>query len=104
MRFIASTTARRRDKSRHYERSKRRILSMRTLLTTALAALAVATSAGSAQAQPPADAKALLDQAITAKGGVAKLSELKAAVWTTRGVNSPSGARLQGQMPGQFRL
>jgi hypothetical protein len=77
---------------------------MRTLLITVLAAFAVAAFAGPTMAQPPADAKALLDQAIAAKGGVAKLSELKAAVWTTRGVNSPSGARLQGQMPGQFRL
>ena len=62
---------------------------MRTLLT-----LCVAAFAGTAQAQQPPpvpqplDAKALLDKAVVAKGGVAKLSELKAAVWTTRGVAS----------------
>ena len=50
--------------------------------------------------------KALVDEAIKAKGGERRLIELRAAVWKSQGVKPgrTTRATLYGQLPGKFRL
>ena len=59
-----------------------------------------------ALAQPPADARALVEKAVAAAGGKDRLTLLKAGVWSTSGTvqGRPSRAEFRGQLPGQFRI
>lgn len=64
---------------------------------------------GLVSAQEVRDAQKIVDQALAAGGGEARLSNLKAAVWKTRAVAHftgspvPSTGTLYGQLPNSFR-
>jgi hypothetical protein len=79
---------------------------MRNHVYLALAALALSLRPGPAGAAEKEDLKALVEEAIAARGGAARLEKLRAAVWKSEGVKPTRTSRavLYGQLPGKFRL
>ncbi len=76
--------------------------------TTCLVALALLLLGGAAPAGETTEARAVIDRAITAAGGEARLGRLKAAEWTCKGTAHASTAldfteRCFAQWPEQFR-
>lgn len=63
-------------------------------------------AAGLARGDDDAEIKAIADRALEARGGTARLSQLSAAVWRSKGTfgDRQSEGRLYGQLPGRFRL
>lgn len=59
-----------------------------------------------ALAQPPADARGLVEKAAAAAGGRDRLAHLKAGVWATSGTvqGRPSRAEFRGELPDRFRI
>lgn len=59
-----------------------------------------------ARADEPSDARKVVDRAIEAVGGPAKLKGLTGGVWKTNGTvrGNPSKADFHGELPGKFRL
>jgi hypothetical protein len=72
----------------------------------ALAAGLMLLASGAARADEPARLKALVEEAIKAKGGEGRLVELQAAVWKSQGTGPERTTRatLYGQLPDKFRL
>jgi outer membrane lipoprotein-sorting protein len=70
------------------------------------AGLSLLLAGGAARADEPERLKALVEEAIKAKGGEARLIELQAAVWKSRGTGPERTTRatLYGQLPDKFRL
>jgi hypothetical protein len=79
---------------------------MRTNKAALAAGLALLLAAGAARADEQGQLKALVEEAIKAKGGEARLIELQAAVWKSQGTGPERTTRatLYGQLPDKFRL
>lgn len=79
---------------------------MRTSNWGTAAGLALLLAGGAARADEAERLKALVEEAIKAKGGEARLVELQAAVWKSRGTGPErtTSATLYGQLPDKFRL
>jgi hypothetical protein len=77
---------------------------MKASLTIALGAWLSFTAVG--RADDPAQAVAVVDQAIAASCGAEKLAALNAGIWKTSGVfrGQQSRAEFQGELPDKFRI
>jgi hypothetical protein len=71
-----------------------------------LAAWTLAGPAGALLAGEREEIKALVEEAIAARGGAERLKGVRAAVWKSEGATPTrtSRATLYGQVPGMFRL
>jgi hypothetical protein len=79
---------------------------MRAYIRMGLAVLVIVGPMSLVPAGEPEEIKAVVDAAIAARGGEAKLKGVRAAVWKSEGISPTRATRasLYGQVPGQFRL
>src|SRR5262245_46907400 len=79
---------------------------MRAWIWMGLAASLIVGPLSLVQAGEQEEIKAIVDAAIAARGGEAKLKGVRAGVWKSEGISPgrTTRASLYGQVPGQFRL
>jgi hypothetical protein len=79
---------------------------MRTKNWGLAAGLCLLLAGGAARADEQGQLKALVEEAIKAKGGESRLADLQAAVWKSQGTGPERTTRatLYGQLPDKFRL